>query len=110
MGQLIASALCRWTAPSPRTTTRRHRRMGAARTRWTNPSWSRLTGYLRTGSKPTRGPVQAAVAKAQAIAGEGTVAVTAGTIARQCLELGLLDAIAIDLVFPVTEQSSEERG
>jgi hypothetical protein len=25
-------------------------------------------------------------------------AVTAGTIARQCLELGLLDAIAVDLV------------
>jgi dihydrofolate reductase len=42
--------------------------------------------------------VQAAVAKAQAIAEERTVAVTAGTIARQCLELGLLDAVAIDLV------------
>ncbi len=42
--------------------------------------------------------VEAAVAKAQAIAGERTVAVTAGTIARQCLELGLLDAVAIDLV------------
>ena len=26
------------------------------------------------------------------------MAVTAGTIARQCLELGLLDAVAIDLV------------
>jgi dihydrofolate reductase len=42
--------------------------------------------------------VQAAVASAQAIAGERTVAVTAGTIARQCLELGLLDAVAVDLV------------
>jgi dihydrofolate reductase len=42
--------------------------------------------------------VEAAVAKAQGIAGERTVAVTAGTIARQCLELGLLDAVAIDLV------------
>lgn len=42
--------------------------------------------------------VQAAVARAQAIAGERTVAVTAGTIARQCLELGLLDAAAVDLV------------
>jgi dihydrofolate reductase len=42
--------------------------------------------------------VQAAVAKAREIAGEGTVAVAAGTIARQCLELGLLDAVAIDLV------------
>ena len=42
--------------------------------------------------------VQAAVAQAQAIAGERTVAVTAGTIARQCLDLGLLDAVAVDLV------------
>jgi len=42
--------------------------------------------------------VEAAVARAQAIAGERTVAVTAGTIARQCLELGLLDAVAVDLV------------
>jgi len=42
--------------------------------------------------------VKAAVARARAIAGERTVAVTAGTIARQCLELGLLDAVAVDLV------------
>ena len=42
--------------------------------------------------------VEAAVAKAQAIAGERTVAVTAGTIAGQCLQLGLLDAVSIDLV------------
>jgi dihydrofolate reductase len=42
--------------------------------------------------------VGAAVAKAQEIAGERRVAVTAGTIARQCLELGLLDAVAVDLV------------
>jgi dihydrofolate reductase len=42
--------------------------------------------------------VEAAVAMAQTIAGERTVAVTAGTIARQCLELGLLDAVAVDLV------------
>ena len=42
--------------------------------------------------------VAAAVAKAQEIAGERTVAVTAGTIARQCLELGLLDEVAVDLV------------
>ena len=38
------------------------------------------------------------MAKAQEIAGERTVAVTAGTIAGQCLELGLLDVAAIDLV------------
>lgn len=42
--------------------------------------------------------VEAAVAKAQEIAEGRTVAVTAGTIARQCLELGLLDAVAVDLV------------
>ena len=42
--------------------------------------------------------VEAAVARARSIAGERTVAVTAGTIARQCLELGLLDAVAVDLV------------
>jgi dihydrofolate reductase len=42
--------------------------------------------------------VEAAVATARAIAGERTVAVTAGDIAGQCLELGLLDAVAVDLV------------
>ena len=42
--------------------------------------------------------VGASVAKAQEVAGERTVAVTAGTIARQCLELGLLDVVAVDLV------------
>lgn len=42
--------------------------------------------------------VQAAVQRAQAIAGDRTVGVAAGTIARQCLELGLLDEIAVDLV------------
>jgi dihydrofolate reductase len=42
--------------------------------------------------------VETAVAKAQEIAGDRVVAVTAGTIARQCLELGLLDEVAIDLV------------
>src|SRR4051794_23764571 len=42
--------------------------------------------------------VAAAVALAQTIAGERTVAVTAGTVARQCLELGLLDAVAVDLI------------
>ncbi len=42
--------------------------------------------------------VAAAVARAQELAGDRTVAVAAGTIAGQCLELGLLDAVAIDLV------------
>lgn len=42
--------------------------------------------------------VAAAIETAHDLAGERTVAVTAGTIARQCLELGLLDAVAVDLV------------
>jgi dihydrofolate reductase len=42
--------------------------------------------------------VEAAVAKAQDIAAERIVAVAAGTVAGQCLELGLLDEVAIDLV------------
>jgi dihydrofolate reductase len=42
--------------------------------------------------------VAEAVAGAQKIAGDKTVAVAAGTIARQCLELGLLDEVAVDLV------------
>lgn len=42
--------------------------------------------------------VEAAVERAQAIASDRVVAVTAGTIARQCLELGLLDEVAVDLV------------
>ncbi len=42
--------------------------------------------------------VAAAVARAQELAGPKTVAVAAGTMAAQCLQLGLLDAVAIDLV------------
>ncbi|RBY76816.1 dihydrofolate reductase [Geodermatophilus sp. TF02-6] len=42
--------------------------------------------------------VEAAVARAQELAGDRVVEVTAGTIARQCLELGLLDEVAVDLV------------
>jgi dihydrofolate reductase len=42
--------------------------------------------------------VAAAVAHAQKLAGDRVVAITGGTIARQCLELGLLDEVAIDLV------------
>ena len=42
--------------------------------------------------------VAAALARAQQIALGRTVAVTAGTIAAQCLQLGLLDVVAIDLV------------
>jgi dihydrofolate reductase len=39
--------------------------------------------------------VTAAVAHAQTLAGDRVVAVTGGTIARQCLELGLLDEVAV---------------
>ena len=42
--------------------------------------------------------VAAALARAQEIAGPRTVAVAAGTIAAQCLQLRLLDVVAIDLV------------
>lgn len=42
--------------------------------------------------------VEAAISQAQDIAGDRVVSVTGGTIARQALELGLLDEIAIDLV------------
>jgi dihydrofolate reductase len=42
--------------------------------------------------------VAAAVAQAQTLAGDRVVAVTGGTIARQCLDLGLLDEVAVDLV------------
>lgn len=42
--------------------------------------------------------VEAAVARAKEIAGDRDVTVSGGTIARQCLDLGLLDELAIDLV------------
>jgi dihydrofolate reductase len=42
--------------------------------------------------------VVAAVARAKELAGDRAVVVTGGTIARQCLDLGLLDEVAVDLV------------
>jgi dihydrofolate reductase len=42
--------------------------------------------------------VEAAVARAQEIAGDRVVLVSGGTIARQCLDLGLLDEVVVDLV------------
>jgi dihydrofolate reductase len=42
--------------------------------------------------------VEAAIARGQELAGDSVVAVAGGTIARQCLELGLLDEVAVDLV------------
>ena len=42
--------------------------------------------------------VEAAIAEAQQIAGDLAVNVTAGAVAGGCLELGLLDEVAIDLV------------
>ena len=44
------------------------------------------------------GDVTAAVTRAQELAGNATVGVAAGTIASQCLGLGLLDEVAVDLV------------
>lgn len=46
----------------------------------------------------TEGGIQAAVAKAAELAGDKGVGVNGGTIARQCLDAGLLDEIWIDLV------------
>jgi dihydrofolate reductase len=42
--------------------------------------------------------IETAVAKAKVLAGDRDVTVSAGTMARQCLELGLLDEVAVDLV------------
>ena len=42
--------------------------------------------------------IASAVEQAKALAGGKTVAVNGGTIARQCLEAGLLDEIWVDLV------------
>jgi dihydrofolate reductase len=42
--------------------------------------------------------VEAAVSRARQLADDDDVLVSAGTIARQCLELGLLDEVMIDLV------------
>jgi dihydrofolate reductase len=42
--------------------------------------------------------VEAAIEKARGIAGDKDIGVNGGTIARQCLELGLLDEIHFDLV------------
>jgi dihydrofolate reductase len=42
--------------------------------------------------------VEAAVARAKALAGDLDVAIAGGTIATQCLNLSLLDEVAVDLV------------
>lgn len=42
--------------------------------------------------------VASAIAQAKAVAGDRTVAVASADIAQQCLNLGLLDAITVDLV------------
>ncbi|MFL6154313.1 MAG: dihydrofolate reductase family protein [Ornithinibacter sp.] len=54
--------------------------------------------------------VESAIATAQDIAGDQVVAVAAGTIARQCLELGLLDEVAVDLVPVVMGQGKPYFG
>lgn len=42
--------------------------------------------------------IEAAVARAQEVAGDKDVGVNGGQIARQCLEAGLLDEVGVDLV------------
>jgi dihydrofolate reductase len=42
--------------------------------------------------------IESAVAQAQAVAGDGVVAVAGASVAQQCLEAGLLDEIAVELV------------
>ena len=42
--------------------------------------------------------VEAAVTRAKELAGDRDVTVSGGTMARQCLDLGLLDEVAVDLV------------
>lgn len=54
-------------------------------------------GHLGNGHFVTDG-IEAAIAKAQEIAGERTVGLAAGTITGQALEAGLVDEVAIDLV------------
>ena len=54
--------------------------------------------------------VAAAIAAAQEVAGDRAIAVTAGDIARQCLELGLLDEVAVDLVPVVMGQGKPYFG
>jgi dihydrofolate reductase len=50
--------------------------------------------------------VAAAVAQAQVLAGDQVVTVTGGTIARQCLDLGLLDEVAVDLVPVIMDEGN----
>ncbi|NUT37797.1 MAG: deaminase [Hamadaea sp.] len=42
--------------------------------------------------------IEAAIAKAREIAGDRNIGVNGGTIARQCVDAGLLDEIGVDLV------------
>jgi dihydrofolate reductase len=42
--------------------------------------------------------IEAAVAKAKEIAGDKNVVVNGGQMARQCLEVGLLDEIGVELI------------
>ena len=55
---------------------------------WVEPGWPMT--FVHDG-------VESAIAEAQKLAGEKTVAVASTTIAQQCLNLGLLDEIHVDL-------------
>lgn len=56
---------------------------------WVEPGWP--VSFVHDG-------VPSAIARAKALAGDKTVAVASTTIVQQCLNLGLLDEIHIDLV------------
>jgi dihydrofolate reductase len=46
----------------------------------------------------TDGRIESAISQARALAGDKNVGVNGGTIARQCLDAGLLDEVFVDLV------------
>jgi dihydrofolate reductase len=59
------------------------------------PGWPREGSDFRF---ITEGGIERAVEVASEIAGDRTVAVASANVAQQCLDAGLLDAIAVDLV------------
>ena len=77
---------------------------GTATIRWACPSsWSptacRRAGRARTRrSRSSRTASRARSSRPSALAGDKVVGVNGGTIARQCLDAGLLDEVWIDLV------------
>ena len=77
----------------------------AAGTPWASPSSSSPTRHLRSGRRKEGSPftfvtdgVPSAIAKAREIAGDKDVVVGTPSVTQQCLKLGLLDEVHIDLV------------